>query len=94
MAETVTTPTKHGADMIELGQKAKDKITGFEGILVGRITYLTGCDQYGLSPPAKDGKVNDTQWFDEGRIVVTGPGVTAPEVETEKPGGPNRDCPA
>ena len=79
--------------MIELGQKAKDKVTGFEGILIGRIEYLFGCNQYGIAPEAKDGKVNDTNWFDEGRIEITGPGVTAEEVKAEKPGGVNRDCP-
>ena len=86
--------TKEATTMIELGQKAKDKVTGFEDIIVGRIEYLTGCDQYGLAPPAKDGKTNDTQWFDEGRIVITGPGVTAADVASAKPGGVNRDRPA
>jgi len=76
-----------------LGKKAKDKVTGFEGIIVGRIEYLFGCNQYGIAPEAKDGKVNDTHWFDEGRIEVLGPGVTAAEVQTERPGGVNRDCP-
>lgn len=80
--------------MITLGQKAKDKVTGFEGIIIGRIQYLTGCDQYGMAPPAKDGKTNDTQWFDEGRLIITGAGVTATDVASEKPGGVNRDCPA
>lgn len=76
-----------------LGKKAKDKVTGFEGIIVGRIEYLFGCNQYGIAPEAKDGKVNETNWFDEGRIEVLGPGVTAEEVQTERPGGVNRDCP-
>ena len=52
--------------MIQLGQKAKDKVTGFEGIIIGRCQYLTGCDQYGLVPPARDGKIEPAQWFDEG----------------------------
>lgn len=80
--------------MIELGQKAKDKITGFEGIITGRASYLYGCDQYVLAPPAdKDGKIADSHWFDEGRIEITGPGVAAADVQVEKPGGPNRDAP-
>lgn len=32
--------------MIILGRKVRDKVTGFEGIVTGRATYLTGCDQY------------------------------------------------
>ena len=81
--------------MIELGQKARDKITGFAGIITGRAQYLYGCDQYVLAPPVKeaDGKIEQGQWFDEGRIEITGAGVTAAEVQVEKPGGPNRDAP-
>lgn len=79
--------------MIELGQKAKDKITGFKGILVGRCQYITGCDQYGIAPPAKDGKTGDTNWFDEGRIEIIGKGVLPKEVKSKINGGPNRDCP-
>ncbi len=80
--------------MIELGQKGRDKITGFEGIIVGRVQYLFGCNQYLLVPPVKsDGTLVEGQWFDEGRIEVIGSGITADEVRAEKPGGLNRDCP-
>ena len=80
--------------MIELGQKAKDKITGFEGVITGRAQYLFGCDQYSIVPVVdKDGKVSDTQWFDEGRIEIIGTGMTAKDVSVEKPGGPQRDMP-
>jgi hypothetical protein len=79
--------------MIELGQKAQDKITGFEGIITGRAQYLYGCDQYCIVPPAKDGKISESQWFDEGHIQVLGRGILPEEVRVEKPGGPNRDCP-
>lgn len=80
--------------MIELGQKAKDKITGFEGIITSRVQYLTGCDQYGIAPPVgPDLKVNQTEYFDEGRIIILGPGVTAQEVSSPVNGGPNRDAP-
>lgn len=79
---------------IPLGKKAKDKITGFTGIIIGRIQYLTGCNQYGLCPSVgKDGKTGDTQWFDEGRIIVTGKGVSIEAVKSKDNGGPNRDCP-
>ena len=79
--------------MIKLGQKAKDKVTGFAGILIGKIEYLFGCTQYGIAPEVKDGKVNETNWFDEGRIEVLGRGILPEEVQGEKPGGVNRDCP-
>jgi hypothetical protein len=79
--------------MIELGQRGRDKVTGFEGIITGRAQYLTGCDQYNLVPQVKDGKLENPQWFDEGRIEIIGPGITAAEVAAPKRGGPQRDAP-
>lgn len=80
--------------MIKLGQKVKDKITGFTGIAIGKAEYLTGCNQYGVQPPmGKDGKVEAASWFDEGRLVKVGVGISAKEVTTEKNGGPRNDHP-
>ena len=80
---------------IKLGQKAKDKITGFEGIIIGKCEYLTGCAQYGLTPKAKEGeKPLSTEWFDEGRIEIIGNGINAENVLSETKGGLNRYCPA
>jgi len=79
--------------MIKLGVQAKDKVTGFEGIVIGKSSWLTGCDTYGIAPPAKDGEVKDARWFDEGRVVVLGPGVTVEEVKTKKTGGPHSEAP-
>ena len=31
--------------MIELGMKVKDKVSGFQGIVTGVASYLTGCDR-------------------------------------------------
>lgn len=79
---------------IKLGVKAKDKVTGFEGIVTSKIDYLTGCTQYGITPPVKDGKTGDTEYFDYRRLDVTGNGVTVEQVaDTKNPGGPNRDAP-
>lgn len=61
--------------MLKLGVKARDKITGFEGIIIGRAQYITGCDQYVIAPKAKKGRCESAQWFDEGRVEVTGAGV-------------------
>ena len=80
----------------ELGKQAKDKITGFEGILVGRAEHLFGCNTYGIAPQVYDkekGKRGDTEWFDEGRIQIIGEGITAEEVSTDKPGCDYRDHP-
>lgn len=79
---------------LKLGRKAKDKITGFAGILTGKVEYLYGCAQWGITPGmGKDGKTVDTQFFDEGRIEVIGEGVAAKDVQVKEPGGINRDAP-
>lgn len=76
-----------------LGKAARDKVTGFEGIITGRAEYLYGCAQYCIVPSAVDGKLGEGHWFDEGRIEVLGPGIAPADVSAEKPGGPNRDAP-
>lgn len=80
--------------MIELGKKARDKVTGFEGIITGHCRYLYGCDQYLLKPQVKsDGSMIDGEWMDEGRIEVIGDGIDPEEVQTDEPGGFQSDCP-
>lgn len=81
--------------MEKLGKEAKDKITGFTGIITGKVIYLFGCNQYGITPKVdkKDCKTGSTEWFDEGRIEIIGKGVIPEEVKVKKNGGPNRDCP-
>lgn len=57
----------------ELGTTAKDKITGFSGVVVGRVEYLTGCNQVLLVPKVgKDGSLREAQWFDEQRCDQVG----------------------
>ena len=52
-----------------LGLTVKDKITGFEGIVTGYVTYLSGCNQCLMVPPKKkDGALGESQWFDEQRL--------------------------
>lgn len=77
--------------MIELGVEAKDKITGFVGIVTGLSRFLTGCDQYCLVSEARDGKTGEAAWFDQGRVEVIGKGVTAAEVAGTRNGGPNHE---
>lgn len=80
--------------MDKLGMKAKDKITGFKGIIVSKINYLFGCSQYGIAPEADDGKVKDTHYFDEGRVEITGKGISSKEVTVPENGADvNTDCP-
>jgi hypothetical protein len=55
--------------MIELGQKYKDRITGFEGIATSRTVYISGCVHIGLQGKVdKDGKLPGPEFFDEERL--------------------------
>lgn len=77
---------------IILGCEARDKITGFKGIVTGRAKYLFGCDNLLLSPKSgKDNSYKNGQWFDSPRIEYVGHGIAPKEVQGEKPGG---DIPA
>lgn len=71
---------------MKLGQKAKDKITGFEGVLIGRASYITGCDQYLVQPPLKDDAFREGKWVDEGRLEITGEAITPEDVAADKNG--------
>lgn len=76
---------------MKLGQKAKDKITGFTGILTGHAEYISGCSQWLIVPPAKDGDFKDGHWFDEQRIEID---IDAPIVTLENGRTPGCDISA
>jgi hypothetical protein len=73
----------------ELGATVKDKITGFKGVVTGRVEYISGCNQVLVTPSIKaDGDLNDARWFDEDRVelqpdpvislTITSPGADSP----------------
>jgi hypothetical protein len=79
---------------IKLGSKVRDKITGFEGIVTSHVRYLTGCDQHGVTPEAKDGKIQESEYFDYKRLETIGEGINIEDVSVKgNPGGINRDAP-
>jgi len=41
---------------IELGDKVKDVITGYEGIAVARVQFINGCIQYTIAKVLKKGE--------------------------------------
>jgi len=56
--------------MINLGDRVKDTITGFQGVAVGITVWLYGCKRIGIQgTELKDGKVLDPEWFDEQRLI-------------------------
>lgn len=55
----------------KLGRKAKDKVTGFKGVVSSVSFDLYGCIQAVVTPPAtKDGKCEDGRWFDIQRLEI------------------------
>lgn len=86
------------AHTIELGAKARDRVSGWEGIVTSRYEYLNGCERYELSGTDKDGKPEGFV-FDVQQLEV----IAAPEpalVRTPEPtrrlrrtGGPQSNRP-
>jgi hypothetical protein len=80
---------------VPLGTEVEDKVSEFKGKVLMVVEYLHNCSQYYVEPPVdKDGKVRDGQFFDEGRLVVKGKGITPEEVVSPKRGSVfSRDLP-
>lgn len=81
--------------MINLGDEAKDKVSGFQGIAVAITLWLNGCRRITLQSQAldKDGKVMDGYTFDEPQLeVITAGKVAFGNKDVTKPadrnGGP------
>jgi hypothetical protein len=78
---------------IKLGQKVKDPITGFKGIAVCRMDWLTGCTRIGVQAPVgKDGKVIPVEYFDEPQLekIKVKSKKGGPRPSPQKPSGPQR----
>ena len=60
--------SKNSAMPPKLGDEARDKVSGFKGIVTCAAQYITGCDCYMLTSK-KCG--DDGKWFDVGRLEVT-----------------------
>lgn len=72
---------------LKLGDKARDKISGFSGIVVAITEWLNGCLRITIQPQElKDGKPIDNHTFDAEQVEVVEPVNVAPS----KPhGGPS-----
>jgi len=68
---------------VQLGQKVKDKITGFEGIVVARCEYLNGCIQYQVKPKVNEkNESSKEQWIDDQQLEVISDGILIPQNDT------------
>lgn len=81
---------------MELGDRVKDRITGFMGIVVARTKWLNGCTRITIQPETlKDGNPIETQCFDEPQLELIEPdafkityGKTGAQAPTSSLGGP------
>lgn len=76
--------------MINLGDRVRDKVTGFEGIVVCRSEWLQGCVRLSVQPEKldKEGKVKESVTFDELQLEMVKQRVHNGRQET---GGPRPD---
>lgn len=76
---------------MKLGIKAKDRITGFTGVVTGYCQYISGCHQALLTPEVDDkGGHRDGHWFDVQRLEQSGEDV----IVLENGATPGCDLPA
>lgn len=75
-----------------LGAKARDTVTGFEGIIIGRNEWLNGCVQYAIKPKVNDkGEIMEAEWIDEQQLEIVRK--TTKVTLVKKTGGPQKDAP-
>lgn len=62
---------------MRIGDRVKDRISGFAGIITGRTEYLNGCRQFLVSPEKvnKDGESLKGLWIDEQTLEVIAAGI-------------------
>jgi hypothetical protein len=77
---------------IILGNKVKDLVTGFTGIVTGEVKYMNGCEKWAI-----DGKVVNNQieciWSDKGQVVKVGEGIVKQLPAKKDDGGPVHSLP-
>ena len=60
-------------NMIKLGMKVRDSVSGLEGIVVALTTWLNGCVRVTIQQRiGKDGKMPETVTVDEPQLIVVG----------------------
>ncbi len=64
--------SRYNFEMITLGSKVRDRISGTKGMVIGRAEYLYGSPQilFGYTEIDSNGKISSSDWFDEARFEV------------------------
>lgn len=78
---------------IQLGQRVRDTVSGFEGVVVCRAEWLNGCIRFSVQARVdKDGKLPELQWIDEPQCeALEDPPATNPIRQPQRMGGPRND---
>jgi hypothetical protein len=72
---------------IKLGDLARDRITGFEGVVISRHEYLNGCIRFAVQPrELKEGKPIEPEVFDIEQLELVAE--KQPEMQLTRSGGP------
>jgi hypothetical protein len=63
-----------------LGDKARDIVTGFSGVVTAQTRYLSGHVRVAIQSESldRDGKAIEPEWFDIEQVVVIGKGYCLP----------------
>ncbi len=71
---------------IRLGDRVKDEITGYCGIVVCISDYLYGCERSMLESECikDDGTLHDDLWFDNARLIMLKKQVFSKRVAIQK----------
>lgn len=73
---------------VKLGDKARDTVSGFEGVAVSDHNYLNGCRRVSLQPAVdKDGKLPGIETFDDPQLELVEDKVAKRDTTT---GGPDK----
>lgn len=87
-------------EQIKLGDRVRDRMTGFQGIAIAITEWLYNCRRITVQPTEldKDGAVAKTETFDEDQLKIEESNAFTAKVESqtpviEKTGGP-RDTPS
>ena len=76
-----------------VGNKAKDRLTNYKGIIVSRTEWITGCNTYGIQATIKEGIIPDPQNVDEDSIKILQGGLSLKSKKIKEPGGPKNSYP-
>ena len=72
-----------------LGDEVESMVSGFKGIVVGRVQYLSGCLQYSVVARVQDDGKTPTMWIDEPHLKITEAGKVKVNLDPDAPGGPH-----